>query len=135
MSHNEIVSKVGGWGAFLASVVLVVGLITYGWSIVGTSPWGADASFTLALGGAFLVSVGAYHLLARLALQGPHRRPNAEVALVVSIFGLLLLAHLGLGPSPALTLSPPMLAVGVVVLVGTLVASSVYLANPTWLER
>lgn len=134
MRHNGAVVPAEVRSAGAAAVLVLAGLATYVQAFPGALQVVADAGLPAALVGAFLVSAGTYHLLAELALQGRHRRPNAEVALVVSLFGFLVLLHVALTPRLAEAMGATQVMAWGVALVGVLVASAAYLAHPTWLR-
>lgn len=130
MPHNDTGVR-SGWSALgrrLAAAL--VGALVY---VQGLSPYlpGVEAAGLLpGMAGAALVAGASYALLADLSLRGHHRRPNAEVLLVASLFvfllSLLVAADPGLAGAVSRTGAAALVAGSLLVLL----ASGAYLARP-----
>lgn len=108
----------------------VVGVLLYVHGLRPYVPLGGLDPAVAGFAGAFLVAGATYALLADLTLVGEHRRPNAEVVLVGSLF-LLLVVLLG-SAAPSFSGALPGAVLGALA-AGSLLAlllSASYLARP-----
>jgi hypothetical protein len=130
MSHNGRLSSASRWSVGRRLVVAVAGVLLY---VHGLQPYlplgGLDAGLA-GFAGAFLLAGATYALLADLTFHGEHRRPNAEVLLVGSLFLLLVLLLAAATPAMAGTLSGSALAGLAGVSIVVLLTSAAYLARP-----
>lgn len=130
MSHNGSgaeVSRLDLAGRFAAAVA---GFLLYLHALPYEMFGGSMETVPAGLAGAFLLAGATYALLADVSIRGTHRRPNAEVGLVGSLFTLLVLGQVGADPALAGALSPGAFAGLAVGTFTVFLASVTYVACP-----
>lgn len=133
MTHNKSsgVSR-GAVGRRLA--LALVGGLAYAHGLRPYLPVGDETTVAVGMAGAALVAGASYALVAGLSLEGRHRRPNAEVVLVVGLFGLLVVLQAAATPGLGGELSAPAVAALVAATLLSVLASLAYLARPELLR-
>lgn len=130
MTHNRSAPEVSRLATGRRLVLAFLGLLLYVHGLHPYLPLGGAATVVAGLAGASLVAGASYALVASLSLRGTHRRPNAEVVLVVDLFVLLALLLAAVDPR----LGGPLPTAAVAALAGAsllaVLASAAYLARP-----